>query len=151
MSYAILENHWTDYKVSSNRSWGTALSSGLEEHRRISDQLEKKQSNFAVLHDPRLGCPTAAAASTAIERKIPSWVDLEETMRDSPPRSVIWDINTERLPQRLSHSIGCLLAHGARWYTRRPPDQKHKMSSSHNGYSWPGHAERDININNHKQ
>ena len=30
----------------------------------------------------------------------------------SPPRSVIWDINTERLPQRLSHSIGCLLAHG---------------------------------------
>ena len=76
-------------------------------NRRISDQLEKKQSNFAVLHDPRLGCPTAAAASTAIERKIPSWVDLEETMRDSPPRSVIWDINTERLPQRLSHSIGC--------------------------------------------
>ena len=76
-------------------------------NRRISDQLEKKQSNFAVLHDPRLSCPTAAAASTAIERKIPSWVDLEETMRDSPPRSVIWDINTERLPQRLSHSIGC--------------------------------------------
>ena len=29
----ILENHWTDYKVSSNRSWGTALSSGLEEQK----------------------------------------------------------------------------------------------------------------------
>ena len=68
--------------------------------------------------------------------------------RTSPPRSVIWDINTERLPQRLSHSIGCLLAHGAR-YTRvccpstgAASDQKHKMSSSHNGYSWPGHAEK---------
>ena len=74
-----------------------------------------KKNSFTELLWPALRLPTACILLgpgcsspgplyySGLER------DNEGT---SPPRSVIWDINTERLPQRLSHSIGCLLAHG---------------------------------------
>ena len=74
-----------------------------------------KKNSFTDCYGPHFRLPTACnLLGPGCYSPAPLYYSGLERDNEgtSPPRSVIWDINTERLPQRLSHSIGCLLAHG---------------------------------------